>query len=252
MQRRRAVAVARVTAHQRAPRLLVERIETEQLAATLDGVAERAVLFERRHQTREHLARALPEPFAVGFDPFVRAIGQQIALMYSVAASWRAARSPSSPRSAAASNATTSTIVDGCSRQASVRDPLVDERLELRPPFAQVMQFAPEIGQRLSVGRLRPERAADALARNRTSARVQHEKRDELLLTRARQTCDRPAVNPNVEPAEQIDAERGRTSHAQDYTRKAPAVTMVMARPIGTRPAHTRSEDRCEDNCQTG
>jgi hypothetical protein len=81
MERRRAIALARVAAHQGAPRLLVERIQTEQLPATLDRFAERTILFERRYQTTEHLARALLEPFAIRLDPFVGTVRQQVALI---------------------------------------------------------------------------------------------------------------------------------------------------------------------------
>ena len=83
----------------------------------------------------------------------------------------------------------------------------------LRPRFPQVVQFAAEIRQGLDVSRFRPERAADPLTRNRTAARMQDEKRDELLLTRARHTCDRAAVHSNIESAEQIDAKRQRAGH---------------------------------------
>src|SRR6478609_2700009 len=71
----------RPAAHDSAPRLLVERIETEQLAAALDGVCERAVLFKHRYQTTEHLARALLEPLAVRLNPFVGAVRQQVAVI---------------------------------------------------------------------------------------------------------------------------------------------------------------------------
>ena len=81
MQRRGALAAARVTAHQRAPGLFVERIEAEQLLRVLDRIAEGAILFEQVDQARQHLLRALAETFPVGIDPLARAVGQEVALV---------------------------------------------------------------------------------------------------------------------------------------------------------------------------
>src|SRR5207244_4418170 len=81
MQRRRALALTRVTAHQRAPGVLIERIETQELPGALDGIAEGTIVFERGNHSTEHLARALPEAFAVALDPFVCAVGQKVAVI---------------------------------------------------------------------------------------------------------------------------------------------------------------------------
>src|SRR5262245_37445392 len=88
-----------------------------------------------------------------------------------------------------------------------------DQRLEPGPSLPQMMEFASEVRLRLSVGGLRPERAADTLTRNRTAARMEHEKRDQLLLTRARHTRHRATVNTNREAAKQIDAKLGGARH---------------------------------------
>ena len=81
MQGGRAVALPGVTAHQRAPRLLIERVEAKELPRRLDGIAEGALVFKSRHQLAEHLAGALPEPLAIRLDPFVGAVWQQVALI---------------------------------------------------------------------------------------------------------------------------------------------------------------------------
>ena len=83
----------------------------------------------------------------------------------------------------------------------------------MEPYNPQVMEFAPEVRLGLNVCGIRPERAADTLTRNRTAARLEDEKRDELLLTSARDTCDRAAVHSNIESAEQIDTKRQRAGH---------------------------------------
>jgi hypothetical protein len=80
MQGRRAIALTRVTAHQGAPRLLIKRIETEQLSAALDSLSKSAILFERRNQTPEHQARA-GGAVRDRVDPFVGAIRHEIALI---------------------------------------------------------------------------------------------------------------------------------------------------------------------------
>ena len=81
------------------------------------------------------------------------------------------------------------------------------------------MQLAPEIGLCLNVGGIGPEGPADALTRNGTGSPVEHEKGEELLLARARKTGKGSAVNPNIEPTEQIDSKRGRAGHISKITR---------------------------------
>jgi hypothetical protein len=68
-----------------------------------------------------------------------------------------------------------------------------------------VVQLAPEIGQRLGVGRLGPQRARDPLAWERRATAVEDEIGDELLLTRAWWTRSRTAIRENTESAEQFE-----------------------------------------------
>ena len=81
VQRRGPLPAPRVTTHEGAPRLFVERIETEQLLGVFDRIIEGPIRFEQRDQSRENLLSALPQTFAVGLDPFARAGRQQIALV---------------------------------------------------------------------------------------------------------------------------------------------------------------------------
>ena len=171
VQRRGALAAARVTTHERAPGLFVERIEPEQLLRVLDRVPEGAIVFEEVDQTRQDLLRALAETFAVGVNPLAGALGQQVALVETCRLAAGQRRSPSRPRSAAASNAIRSTMAPGLVAPGQRARAGVDERVQLRPAFPQVVQLAAEIGQRLDVARFRPEGAGDALTRNRSAAR---------------------------------------------------------------------------------
>jgi hypothetical protein len=70
-----------VATHERAPGLFVERIEPEQLLRMVNRVPECPIVFEEVDQTRQHLPRTLTETFAVGVNPFARALGQQVALI---------------------------------------------------------------------------------------------------------------------------------------------------------------------------
>ena len=92
------------------------------------------------------------------------------------------------------------------------------------------MELASEIGLRLNVGGIWPEGAAHALTRNGTRAPVEHEKGNELLLSRARQAGDRSAIDPDIETAEQIDPERGCACHISKITRECPLVRMLNRR----------------------
>ena len=178
MQGRRAIALTRVTAHQGAPRLLIERIETEQLSAALDCLSKSAILFERRNQTPEHQARALVEPFAIGLDPFGGAIRHEIALIERRSFLERGEVSFKSPVRGALERHEVhhrGSILAPCQR-ARFAD---DERFEPRPRFPQVMELAPEVRLGLNLCGIRPKRAADTLTRNRTAARRADEKRDE-------------------------------------------------------------------------
>ena len=81
VQRRGPLPASRVTTHEGAPRLFVERIETEQLLGVFDRITEGPIGFEQADQSRENLLSALTQTFAVGLDPFARASRQQIALV---------------------------------------------------------------------------------------------------------------------------------------------------------------------------
>jgi hypothetical protein len=94
-----------------------------------------------------------------------------------------------------------------------------NQRLEPGPRFAQVMELASEIGLCLNVSGLWPERPAHTLTRDGTRAPVEHEKGDELLLPRTRKARDRSAVDADIEPAKQIDPERGCACHISKITR---------------------------------
>jgi hypothetical protein len=72
-----------------------------------------------------------------------------------------------------------------------------------------VVQLAAEIGQRLDVGRFRPERTADALTLDWSAAGMEEEKGDDLLLPRGWWARRRTAVGEEPEPSEQLDAQRG-------------------------------------------
>ena len=209
VQRRGALAAARVTTHERAPGLFVERIEPEQLLGVLDRVPEGAIVFEEADETRQNLAAR------AGGDvrgrrrstrPRSRAAGRPCRDVPPPAGR---RRSPSRPRSAAASNATRSTIAPGLVTPRQRARAGVDERVQPRPAFPQVVQLAAEIGQRLDVARFRPEGAGDALTRDRSAAGMEDEKGDELLLPRARRAGRRTAVGEESESSEQLDAHRG-------------------------------------------
>ena len=94
------------------------------------------------------------------------------------------------------------------------------------------MELASEIGLCLNVGGIRPEGPADALTRNRPPPPVEHEEGDELLLPRARKTGNRAAINPNIKPAEQINAKRGCACHTSKITREC-SLSRILKR-IGT------------------
>jgi hypothetical protein len=81
VQRRGAITLSSVATHQRTPRLLIERIEAKQLTAALNRLSEGTILFQRRDETTEHLARPLLEAFAIRLYPFVVAVRQQVPLV---------------------------------------------------------------------------------------------------------------------------------------------------------------------------
>jgi len=78
------------------------------------------------------------------------------------------------------------------------------------------MQLSAEIGQRLLVGGLRPQRAADPLARDWTAARMEGEKGDELLLSPAERVGKRTSISQNAEAPEELDPKGIRTPCRSD------------------------------------
>jgi hypothetical protein len=79
MQRSGTAAVARVTPHQCAPALLVQRVEAERLLRVPDCIAERAILLEQVHETCKHLSCSLAETFPIGVDPLAGPAGKDVA-----------------------------------------------------------------------------------------------------------------------------------------------------------------------------
>jgi hypothetical protein len=77
----RPVAAACVTPHERAPGLLVERIEPAQPLTVLDGLAECALVFEGRNEAGQNVFGALPKPLACALDPLARTIRKKVALV---------------------------------------------------------------------------------------------------------------------------------------------------------------------------
>jgi hypothetical protein len=80
--------------------------------------------------------------------------------------------------------------------------------------FSQMMQLAAQVGERLGVCGLRPERAANTLSWDGATAAVKDEKGDELLLSWTRRPGRRVAVEEDPKPPEDIDTQPRRTRHA--------------------------------------
>jgi hypothetical protein len=74
MERGGALSTTRVTAHQGAPRLLVELIETKPLLRSLDPASEGVFLFQERDQTGQDLLCTTTEAFTIGFNPLAPAV----------------------------------------------------------------------------------------------------------------------------------------------------------------------------------
>ena len=174
MQRGGALAAMRVAAHQCAPGVFVQRIEAERLLGVFDRTFEGLIVFEKLDKTRNNLSRALTETFPVRINPLAGTVGEDVAFVQR-AASWRAARSPASPRSAAASNATRSTTAWTSARHASVRSH-VDQAIQRRPRLSEVVQLAAKIRQRLGIARLGPEGTRDPLTLDRSRAGMKYRK----------------------------------------------------------------------------
>ena len=117
----------------------------------LDRVTKRLFLFQTSDQLSQRARRALTQTLAVGADPFAGAVGQDVALVQARRLFQR------NPVAAQAS-------IDGFFERNDVDDRTriraprqrarfaVDEPLQSGPAFAQVMELAPKIRQRLGVG----------------------------------------------------------------------------------------------------
>ena len=177
----------------------------------LDRLAKRAILFERGDETPSTCRARWRSRSRSASDPFGGAVGQQVAFIERRGLLQRRAVAL---QSAIGRGLERHDVDDrtASSRQASVRESARCTR-RVGPGFPEVMQLAAEIGMRLDVGGVRPEGAAHTLSRNRTAASAQHEKGDDLLLTRARSAGTRPALGEDAEPAQHLDADRGWAGH---------------------------------------
>jgi hypothetical protein len=204
MQCRGALTAARVTAHQHAPALFVERIEPKQVLRMLDGIRKRAILFERIDKVRQDLLCAPPNTLTVGVNPLTLALRQQVALIKTCGF----LQGGSVPTQAAIGGGFEIRHVDGHSGLPAPRQQAragIDKGLQLRPVFPQVVQFAAEIGQRLDLARFRPQGPGDALTRDRPTA-VEDQEGEDLLQPHARRAGSRAAIAEQPESAEKLDA----------------------------------------------
>jgi hypothetical protein len=76
-----------------------------------------------------------------------------------------------------------------------------------------MVQLAAEVGQRLNISRLGPQRACDPLTWHGRVARVKDEKRNQLLLPGARRAREWMAIIYEAKASEQLDAQESRNSH---------------------------------------
>jgi hypothetical protein len=223
VQRRGALAAARVTTHERAPGLFVERIESEQLLRKLNRVPEGPIVFEEATKTRQNLPRPLTETFPVGVNPLTRTLGQEVALIQTCRF---LQRSTVSLQAAIGSSLEDHQVDDRAELSAPGQSARtrIDEGVQLGPAFPEVVQLAAKIGQRLRVARFRPEGACDPLTLDRSAAGMENQEGDQLLLSRAWWTGGRTAVDENTEASEQLDAQNERSSHGSRLHAIASAV----------------------------
>jgi hypothetical protein len=206
-----ALASARVTAHQRAPRLFVERIEAEQLLGMLDRTPEGPILFEEADKPGENGPRTLTETFAVGIDPLACAVGKDVALIQTCRFLQRGTVSRQAAIGGGLEDHQVYRRAALTPRQSA--GACIDERVQLGPRFSELVELAAEIGQRLGVARFRPERACDPLTLDRSAASMENQEGDELLLSRAWKPGCETAVRENTEASEQLHAQNVRDSH---------------------------------------
>jgi hypothetical protein len=170
-----------------------------------DGVRKGAFLFEDVDKLRQDLLCAPPHTLTVDVNPFTLALRQQVALIKTCGF----LQGGSVPLEAAIGGDFEIRQIDGHSsvfapgQQARAG---IDKGLQLRPTFPQVVQFAPEIGQRLDLARFRPEGAGDALTWDRPGAGIEDQEGEDLLLPHARRTGARVAIAEQPESAEKLDA----------------------------------------------
>jgi hypothetical protein len=217
MQRRGALAAAGVTAHQRAPRLFVERIEAERLLRVLDCIPEGSIVFEKIDKTRENPSRPLTEAFPVRVNPLARAVGENVAF---VRACGLLQGSTISRQAAIGSRFEIHQVDDRAGfltprERAGAR---IDEGIQPWPCVPEVVQLAAEIGQRLGIARFRPEGACNPLTLDRSVASMKNQEGDDLLLSPTWLTGEDTAGVEHTEPSEQLDAQCRRNSHVAKIT----------------------------------
>jgi len=184
------------------------------------------IVFERADELREHHHRALPQSCAIDGDPLRRAIRQHVALVQVSGCLQRAPVTRESPPRRGFERGDIRVTAPGqCSGTR------LDEAAHRRPFFAKVMQFPAEIGQRLRIGRLRPQRAGYPLAKNRRTGRMKHEKRKDLLLPRRRHARGRAVVSNDSEPSKQLHAQWRQLTHG---------ARLLRAGAIGAEPSPVR------------
>ena len=212
MQGGGAFAAPGVAPHERAPRLFVERIESEQLLRLADRLAKVAFLLEEGDELGQHFLRALSQTLTVGIDPLAGGVRQQVA----------AVQSRGFVKGITIAGQST---LRGCFERHQVHDrggafapreragASLHERVEIGPAFPQMMQLAAQVGQGLDVGRIRPQRTSDPLTRNRTAPRMQDQEGNGLLLPCGWQAGERTAVGDETKASEEFDAQRRLTGH---------------------------------------
>jgi hypothetical protein len=131
-------------------RTFVQRVEPEQPVRVLDGLAERPVPFEEIGETAEDLLRTFAQPVALAGHPAGIARRQQVAAI----AGCRPAQRRTVVRRCGAGRGLEVTEVDRHVRAVAPGQRArghVNHGVQRRPVFAQVVQLASQIRQRLRV-----------------------------------------------------------------------------------------------------
>ncbi len=139
-----------MAAHQRAPGLFVQRIETQPVLRVLGRLRVGTLRLEVRDDTRQHLLRTNAETFPLGIDPLARAVRKQIAAIETRCLEQCLPIS----RETATAGRLEVTQVHACSLDPPCQRarPGVDQRVECGPVLPEVMQLAAEIRQCLGIG----------------------------------------------------------------------------------------------------